>query len=239
MELKASMRSRIKAARARRSVWVRIMDFGRLLPTAEGRANLWTRIVHHREVHQTTSYTCEERYPALFDLAAVLAPDAKRILSFGCSTGEELMALRRRFVGAEIIGAEINPRSRAIARRRLAADPRAVVLHPRFIRGSFDVVFALAVLQREPHKIAEMEVEDLTPFYSHERFDAAVRELGGAVRIGGLLCVINAHYRIEDSSIARQFETIASSPPIAGPVFGPNGRPIDRGTGRTIFRKRQ
>ena len=93
---------------------MRLFDTVRLVPSAEGRARLWTRILHGSRVHQTSPDTSEDRYPVLFDLASKLAPDAERILSFGCSTGEELQAIRRRFPDAEIVGAEINPRSRKI-----------------------------------------------------------------------------------------------------------------------------
>lgn len=237
MGLKAALRSTIKAERKRGALWVRLLDMARSIATSEARSVLWTRIVHRDEVHQTTPYTCEERYPALFDLAAMLALDAHRILSFGCSTGEELIALRRRFPNAEIIGAEINPRSRRIAVRRVAKDARTAVVHPRSVQGVFDLVFALAVLQREPHKIVEMAVEDLSPYYPYERFDTAVRELGGALRTGGLLCVMNAQYRVEDSSVARQFEPITSSPLMDKPLFGPDGRLLERAVAHTIFCK--
>jgi hypothetical protein len=238
MGLKARLRSTIKAQRKRGALWVRLLDLVRLFSSGEGRALLWTRLVHRAEVHQTTPYTCDERYPALFDLAATLAPDAHRILSFGCSTGEELIALRRRFPRAEIIGAEINPRSRRIAVRRVAKDARIVVVHPRSVQGIFDLVFALAVLQREPHKIVEMEVEDLSSYYPYVRFDTAVRQLGGVLATGGLLFVMNAQYRVEDSSLAWQFEPISSSPLMDEPLFGPEGRLLERAVAHTIFRKR-
>lgn len=216
---------------------MRLLDLTRLLLTAERRSLLWTRLVHGGEVHQTTPYTCEDRYPELFDLAARVAPDARRILSFGCSTGEELVALRRRFPEAEIVGSEINSRSRRIARRRVEEDPRTLVVKHDAVSGMFDVIFALAVLQREPHKIAEMEVVDLSPHYPHQRFDAAACDLARMLKPGGLLCVANAHYRIEDSSVAGQFEPTAESPVMEGPIFGPDGRRLDGATGRTVFRK--
>lgn len=238
MALKQALRSRIKGGRKRGVLWVRLLDFVRTAATAEGRGLLWTRIVHRHDIHQSTPYTCDERYPSLFDLAAKLKPDAGRILSFGCSTGEELVSLRRRFPDARIVGAEINPRSRRIARRRVGTDSQIEVVHPHSLHGSFDLIFALAVLQREPHKIVEMGVEDLSPHYPHERFDAAVRELGAALEPGGLLCVINAQYRIEDSSVARQFEPISNSPLMEEPLFGPDGRILRLPVARTIFRKR-
>ena len=97
---------------------------------------MWSRSVHARQIHQTAPYTWLDRYPELFDLAARLAPDARRILSFGCSTGEELVSLRRRFPEAEIVGAEINPRiARRSARSLTAADPRMDVIPPNGSRA--------------------------------------------------------------------------------------------------------
>jgi SAM-dependent methyltransferase len=232
------LRSAIKAGRKRGAPWVRLFDVARLALTGEGRGQLWTRLVHHREVHQTTPQTAEDRYPELFDLAARLEPEARRILSFGCSTGEELAALRRRFPSAKIVGAEINGRSRRIAARRFRRDPGVAVVAPSGIEGSFDIVFALAVLQREPHKVAETGIEDLSHHYPFERFDAAARDLVGRLRCGGLLCVTNAHYRIEDSSAAKELKPVRESPAADGLLFGPDGRRLGRTAARTMFRKR-
>lgn len=237
--MKQALRSRIKGARKRGALWVHMLDYARTAATAEGRGLLWTRIVHRQDIHQSTPYTCDERYPSLFDLAAGLVPDAGRILSFGCSTGEELVSIRRRFPHARIVGAEINPRSRRIARRRVETDLETEVVHPHSLHGCFDLIFALAVLQREPHKIIEMGVEDLSRHYPHERFDAAVRDLGALLMPGGLLCVVNAQYRVEDSSVAQQFEPIGDSPLMEDPLFGPDGRILKAAVARTVFRKRE
>lgn len=237
MTVAASIRKRIKVGRKRGALWVRAVDVLRLLPRAEGRARLWTKFDHAGEVHQISTDTAEERYPELFDLAARLRPDAARILSFGCSTGEELVSLRRRFPAAEIVGAEINPRSRRIARRRVVEDARTMVVAPPTVEGNFDMIFALAVLQREPHKIAEMEVEDLTPFYAFQRFDETVTALVRRLALGGLLCVYNAHYRVEDSSVAAEVSPVAGAAIMRGRIFGPDGHRLDNGVARTIFVK--
>ena len=206
--------------------------------TGEGRGILWTRFMNRDEVHQTTPFTCEDRYPEIFDLAARLAPEAERVLSFGCSTGEELVALRRRFPGSEITGSEINPRSRRIAQRRVAIDRHTSVVGPKMVTGPFDVIFAMAVLQKEPHKIMDMGVKDLSAFYPFERFDSAVRGLAEMLSDGGLLCVANAHYRVEDSSVASRFEPVAASPAMEGRLFGPDGHRIAEAVAHTIFIKR-
>jgi hypothetical protein len=237
MAVAALIRKRMKAGRKTGALWVRAVDVLRLVPTVEGRARLWTRVAHAGEVYQTSPDTAEERYPELFDLAARLRPDAARILSFGCSTGEELTSLRRKFAAAEIVGAEINPRSRRIARRRVRLDRRITVVAPQAVEGTFDVIFALAVLQREPHKIAEMQVEDLTPFYPFSRFDAAIAGLVRRLNSGGLLCVDNAHYRVEDSSVASELEPVDGAPDREGMIFGPDGRRLRGKAAGTMFVK--
>lgn len=238
MSLTAQLRSSIKAARKSGALWVRVLDVARLFPSAEGRARLWTRLRYAGEVHQTTPQTGEERYPELFDLAGSLSPEAERILSFGCSTGEELISLRRRFPNAQIVGAEINPRSRAIATRRVCADTHSIVVAPKGLDGSFDVIFALSVFQREPHKVAETELEDLGEFYPFERFDRGLNKLVEMLRPNGLLCIVNAQYRVEDSSAGHQLEPLSESPLMDTIMFGPDGRRLDRPIAKTIFRKR-
>ena len=233
-----SLSPAIKAARLRRALWVRAIDAVGLLRTAEGRARLWTRLAHGRELHQTAPYTWLNRYPALFGLAAELKSGARRILSFGCSTGEELVSLRSRFPDAEIVGAEINARSRAIARRRVAADRRTMVIAPESIAGTFDLVFALSVLQRDPHGLKnEMAVEHLAARYPFARFDAGVRGLVARLRPGGFLVVANSLYRVEDSSAAVELEPIAGSPRMNRVMLTPDGRRLGGVIARTVFRK--
>jgi hypothetical protein len=238
MDVRSALRSQIKKSRKRGALWVRVIDAVRPALTAEGRGQLWTKVTHGRELHQTTPYTAEDRYPELMKLTAELRPDPERILSFGCSTGEELATLRHYFPSAEIVGAEINARSRRIAVRRFASDGRIAVVPPGKVERSFDIVFALAVFQREPHKIAEMEVEDLTAHYPFERFDEAVGDLVDRLEPGGLLCVINAHYPVEAASAFAKLETVEGSPFMHPPLFGRDGRRLADPESRTIFRKR-
>jgi hypothetical protein len=237
MGLREIARARVKAGRKSGARWVGLLDLLRGLSSANGRSIAWTRFFFGDDVHQTTTDTMEERYPELFDVAAQLGVGAERILSFGCSTGEELAALRRRFPQSLIVGAEINRRARTIARRRTAGDPLTVVMPPSGISGSFDLIFALAVFQREPHRIAESELEDLSCEYPFERFDKAVSALVDRLRPRGLLCVFNAHYRIEDSSAAARLERLGAPLVMEGGLFGPDSRRLPGATGGTVFRK--
>jgi len=148
-----------------------------------------------------------------------------------------MLSLRQRFPKAEIVGVEINSRSRRLARRRIAADQKIAVIRPSDVKGPFDLVFALAVLQREPHRVLELGVTDISRYYPFDKFDAVVRQLVQLLSPSGLLCVMHAQYRVEDSSVALELEPIASSPPLEEPLFDRAGR-RGRGGGRSLFRKR-
>lgn len=233
-----SLRARVRTARERNSPLVRLFDGLRGLGRAEGRALLWTRIAHREALHQTSGTSWPERYPELFDLAASIAPDAGRLLSFGCSSGEELEALRRRFPKAEIVGAEINSRLRKLAAARMTGDAAVSLVAPGAINGTFDLVFALAVLQRLPEQVVRQGITDLSASYPFERFDKEVERLTARLRTGGLLCVMNAHYRVEDSTAAATLAPLAESPAMSHPLFGRDSRRLPPDVpARSIFRK--
>jgi len=235
MSLMVQLRTKVRAGRKRGARWVRLIELARLLGSAEGLSVLWTGIANGRAVHQTTPFTCEERYPELFDLVAELAPAARRILSFGCSSGEELISLRLRFPMAEIVGAEINGRSRRLAVRRTLRDVRTSVVDPDSIDGAFDVIFALAVLQREPHRVVQAGQQDISRFYPFSKFDTAVVGLAERLTEGGLLCVMHAQYRVEDSSAADKLRPLPESPRLAGPIFAPDGKLAQEAEAHSVF----
>lgn len=191
--------------------------------SAEGRSVMWTRLRHGAALHQTSIATAADRYPELFAMLAARLPRNARVLSFGCSTGEELLSLRRLMPDAWLTGVEINVRARAIAATRIADDPRAEVVDT-LPAGPFDAVLALAVLQREPHRVVDERRTDLSRHYPFARFDAALTVLVEHLAPGGLLAVHHAQYRVEDGSVAGQLTAVAGAPVQAAPLFDRNSR---------------
>jgi SAM-dependent methyltransferase len=164
-------------------------------------------------VHQLSHATATDRYPALFGAVAGLArPSAgtpRRILSFGCSSGEECATLARYFPDAEIVGADISPRVLRTARHtwRHLERVRFVSTADLFAGDeSFDLVFAMSVLCRHRDTQHATRSDDIYPF---PQFEATVGELARRVRDGGLLVIFNANYRFEDTALAAGFEPVA------------------------------
>ena len=93
---------------------ITIMRTGkRLTADSNYRSRVMLKVFHSRGLHQRSTRTAMDRYPRIFSESRDYFGNQKKlkILSFGCSTGEEVMTLRRYFPNAVIVGAEINRRA--------------------------------------------------------------------------------------------------------------------------------
>ena len=217
-----------------------------LATDARVRSDWLTRLGNQGTIHQETSYTALDRYPRLFTLVqgALGGEGEHRILSFGCSSGEEVLTLRSYFPNAWIIGAELN-RACLAQCRALPAHSRTAFIESRRDRitaaGPFDAIFCMAVLQRRPHQVERDGITDLSPIYPFDRFADEVAFLVGCLRKGSLLIVEHSHYRVEDCPSVALLEPLATEAPepAAGIRFDPNGKMLAAGQPiNRIFRRR-
>lgn len=183
------------------------------------RGNL-TRLVAslHPRCHQGPNKTALNRYPEIFAAAAAVAPNAQRILSFGCSTGEECITLASYFPGAQIVGTDINPLNLIKARKHRSERIRFVYSSDRILNGfgGFDAVFCMAVLRTWKRK-------RITDFYPFDRFAERALFLESLVRPGGLLVIHGATYRFGDTVHKCAYETIPVTASQETKVYLPDG----------------
>lgn len=161
---------------------------------------------------QVSGVTCYNRHPVIFGQAHALLPKNKpaRVLSFGCSSGEEVRSLKE--LGAphwRVDGAELN--SDLLAKAR-AADPTGLYVSDASTlpEEGYDAVFCMSVLCRYGSP-----PEDFP-------FDTFERVLGILVRLlrpGGILVLYNAQYD------ARETTSVATHllEALPGKVFGGSG----------------
>ena len=172
--------------------------------------------------------TRTDRYPAIFGFVRDQLGDApeRRLLSFGCSTGEEVFSLRRYFPRAAIRGLDINRRNLAVARRRLAeigGDPRITFAWANAADGepseSYDAVFAMAVFRHGGLNDAPPRCDRLIRFADFER---CAEGLATALRPGGLLAIRHANFRFADLRMAAGFRPrfAAPTPRERAPIYG-------------------
>jgi SAM-dependent methyltransferase len=129
------------------------------------------------------------------------------ILSFGCSTGEELVTLRALFPGATLFGCDVDWHNLQAA-RALVGDS-ATVFESRgdavAEHGPYDAIICNSVLMR-PGGIEGAQWIDV------------VAMLDDALRPGGILQVINSNIPFRYHPLARSYEALRS-PLILGPHF--------------------
>ena len=164
------------------------------------------------KIHQTTAYTAIDRYPAAFSQTQSLLADGidVRILSFGCSTGEEVVSLRKYFPQAHIIGAELN-KSRLKKCRKMETDERISFVRStdENIRksGPYNAIFAMAVLQRKPHEILHNGTVDLSQIYAFSAFNSQLNTLDANLLPGGFMIIQHTQYRFRDCDIFHRYES--------------------------------
>jgi 2-polyprenyl-3-methyl-5-hydroxy-6-metoxy-1,4-benzoquinol methylase len=166
---------------------------------------------------QPYSHTLPDRYPWLFEFAArqLGQRERLRVLSFGCSRGEEVLTLRRYFPGATLRGIDVDPDNIARARARapqdtkmsfaIAADTRA---EPS---AAYDAIFCLAVLCLGDLTTRGARRSD--PYLHFAQFEEVVSDLARCLKPGGLLFLHTTNFRFSDTSVAAGFEVAFEAEP--------------------------
>lgn len=150
---------------------------------------------------QIKTSTSPERY---YDFTPTLAEwlarkDRPSVLSFGCSTGDELGVFALLAPNARVLGVDANSEVLEIARLRFASksgysfalsDWKTVQAH-----APFDLIMANHVLCRHPESVAIDDLSDLFPFAEYED---AISRLTECLSPDGVLMSVGGNYLISD-----------------------------------------
>ena len=192
--------------------------------------------------------TALDRYPRIFRFVqdTLGARSELKILSFGCSTGDEVFSLRRFFPCALIKGIDINPGNIAAARARLARSPDALLLFAVGAStaaeptGQYDAIFAMAVLRHG--SLGRAGVTRCDHLIRFADFATTIADFSRCLKPGGLLAIHHSNFRLCDAPAGAGFEPILSlESPATGrktPIFGPDNQ-LMKGVDYpdTVFRK--
>jgi hypothetical protein len=218
--------------------WRALMLTKALVRGGQARQSAVAQILKLENLFQPHATTAVNRYDDEFDaLATSITSDAPRILSFGCSSGEELFSLHEHFPAATIHGIDVNPLAVRTARKRIRAAGLGAQLtaakggdadaeRPR----SYDAVLALAVFRHGDLNGGPARCDPTLQFANFER---TVSRLADCVRGGGVFVIRHANFRFSDCAVAHEFELVRPGFPshnargMSTPAYGPNNELLD------------
>ena len=200
-----------------------------LLAPLRHRLVAWRNLASRDELHQAWGTTAANRRPALLQALATLVPDARdlKILSFGCSTGEELQDLRRYYPTATLLGTDLNRASLREAQTKAVACRAALFASTdEGLRqhGPFNLIVACSVFIRHPE---DTLTDDLRAMYPLESFSKGVTRLFDNLVVGGHMLIHNANYRVMDTRLAPCLEVVRHDHVVQSsqvPLFESNGK---------------
>jgi SAM-dependent methyltransferase len=211
--------------RAARSLWRLVFD-------RSYRNLMRLRLLPPTGQFQPFNDTSADRYPKIFGFVqSTLGATKKiRILSYGCSTGEEVFSLRGYFPHAVIKGIDINAANIAVCRRRLKEKPDAAIsfettssmeAEPAAV---YDAIFAMAVLRHG--SLGLPGVTRCDHLIRFDEFARAVEDFKRCLKPSGLLVIRHSNFRLSDAPAGTAFETILrvknAETAKKSPIFGPD-----------------
>ena len=161
--------------------------------------------------HQISTYTRTNRYPLLFRESKRYFLNQQReeikILSFGCSSGEEVYSLGKYFPKANIFGTDMNLWCLEQCIKKYPND-RFAFHHrnsPEFIHSdSFDAIFCLSVFQRNVNK----KFKQIPSGFLFENFDNEITILDRKLKINGLLIIDRSDFSFSDTSVFYKYKVL-------------------------------
>ncbi|HYM26055.1 MAG TPA: class I SAM-dependent methyltransferase [Vicinamibacterales bacterium] len=201
-----------------------------------------TRPTNYFQPYTTTT---ADRYPLVFQFARDQLGDHRsmRILSVGCSTGDEVFSLRRYFPTAAIHGIDINSRNISICRNRVERSGDAGMTFEvadstrREGSESCAAIFCMAVLRHGDLEAVESpRCDHLIRFAD---FDRMVCDFARCLKPGGLLFIWQSNFRFCDSNVSPLFDVALRMERVHARLYDRNNT-LMKGTDDTAigFRKR-
>lgn len=160
---------------------------------------------------QVSNATEFNRYPKIFGLLASILENyhtSEHILSFGCSTGDELKSLDVLYLrGHHLTGVDIS--ESALSQAKSSTLPRNNQVeyfnskdNGWRVPNRYRAVLALSVLCRWPET---QKIENINSIYSFQDFEKQILELSALVKNGGYLIIHNSNFYFEDTDIFTQY----------------------------------
>jgi SAM-dependent methyltransferase len=227
----------------------RLGRFGVQLATDARIRRAWMlRLSRPENLFQPSTDTWDDRYPDVFSfLRDQLGDDPElSVLSFGCSTGEEVFSLRRYLPSARLRGVDISRMNVATCRRRQArqGDARMEFVRAASVAGEptagYDAVLCMAVFRHAD--LAARPPTSASKIRFHA-FESALQGVERCLKPGGYLAMDHSNFRLTDTVVGPRFRCVLERDRVEAdartPVYGPDERLVEPQPARVgvVFQK--
>lgn len=192
-----------------KSIWIG----GKLCVNGRLRSETFIETFYRKGVHQRVTFTMHNRYPLIFKACTDYFLNRNisdpSILSFGCSTGEEVFTIGEYLPNARITGVDIN--SWCIRQcLKINHNPNFSF----FNRNSkefenttlFDAIFCMAVFQRTENRTERNN--QISQGHTFEQFEKEIDVLDEKLKIGGLLIIDHSDFSFTDTTSALRYQPL-------------------------------
>ena len=180
----------------------------RFFTDASFRSSILTRLRSGQFYHQQVTFTLSNRYPLVFQACADYLTCIKnpQVLSFGCSTGEEVFSIGSYIPGARILGVDINQwcLNQCKKKNKNLSFSFCNRISDDFEQANgFDAIFCLAVFQRTENRTNKDNF--IASGFRFEQFEKEILVLDGKLKSGGLLIIDNVDFCFLDTVCAEYY----------------------------------
>lgn len=156
--------------------------------------------------HQDRSNTGLNRYPEIFKYCYEYNPKPKNVLSFGCSTGEEVETLSMFFGESNIYGVDINHSSLESCRLKFKYIDR--IKTGSVIQDmKYDLIFCMSVFCKWPDT---KDLEDCSGLYKFTKFEQEINKIDKYIDLGGVLIIYNSNFLFSQTDLYYKYKSIGN-----------------------------
>ncbi len=189
----------------------------------EYRNQKFTYMRYKKYYYQFENSTEENRYPDLFTICQKYFKNKEnvKILSFGCSTGEEVDGINKYMPNAIIVGADISHYNLKQCKKKDKKENISFV-HSLSVEykqnNNFDAIFCMAVLQHTKNR----ENVSIATKFIFEQFENEIIDLDKKLNEGGLFFIDQTDFNFLDTSIRNKYFPLM----VEGNIRENNTRPL-------------
>lgn len=154
------------------------------------------------QVNQYSNFTNYNRYPNHFYELTQICINPDEILSFGCSTGEEVYTLKQLYYpNSNITGYDI---SSDIINNLITTNTANNVHFINHISNTtkYDLILCMSVFCRWPEEL------HINNPYTFELFNKSINDIDKLIKLGGYIVIYNSKYLFTDTEISKKYSVV-------------------------------